>query len=319
LVDGSNVDPEKHVLHTYIGLPWATYIDRKLDFQELAPFIRSRVDQARGDAQSQGFELAVHTVCQHYAWWRIGGVFPELGVTDLHLSHCTGKAKAYFYGLNIRLHSWPLYAVNVEDHERRAGLQILKPTAEKRYLASFVGSYMTHYLSDVRLRLAEAAQRDGGHDLLIELTDQWHFNPVVYDQQVRRKALNRRIVDRHARATERYNQILSDSVFSLCPEGAGPNSLRLWESLAVGSIPVAIFDDWDPPICGGAKVNFEDVCVVFRTGEVDDVFKSLRNMTPSEIEVRRQRCVDFYSAMKTRLCFGGVAVTSPPARSSNVG
>ena len=312
-----NVDPEQRIFHTYLGLPWATYIDRKFDFRDVPAIVRSRVNQARAFAKSRGFGLAVHTVCQHYAWWRIGGIFSELGVTDLHLSHCTSKSMAYFYGSDIRVHSWPLYAVNVEDRERTAGLEILKPTSEKRYLASFIGSYMTHYLSDVRLRLAEAARREGGPDILVELTDQWHFNPVVYDEQVKRRSLNRRIVDRHAKATYRYNQILSDSVFSLCPEGAGPNSLRLWESLAVGSIPVVVFDDWNPPTGGDGSPCFEDACVVLRTTEIDDLFSRLRRMAPSEIETRRQACVDLYNAIKAKLAFQPrmVPETAAPHRS----
>jgi len=46
---------------------------------------------------------------------------------------------------------------------------------------------------------------------------------------------------------ERYLEICRDSKFILCPRGAGPSSLRLFECLKLGRIPVIISDDWVPP------------------------------------------------------------------------
>lgn len=48
-----------------------------------------------------------------------------------------------------------------------------------------------------------------------------------------------------------YNELLGRSRFSLCPKGAGPGTIRFWESLKCGSIPILISDsvilpsDWD--------------------------------------------------------------------------
>jgi len=46
---------------------------------------------------------------------------------------------------------------------------------------------------------------------------------------------------------ERYLDICKDSKFILCPRGAGPSSLRLFECLKLGRVPVIIADDWVPP------------------------------------------------------------------------
>ena len=49
----------------------------------------------------------------------------------------------------------------------------------------------------------------------------------------------------------RYNTLLGRSRFSLCPKGAGPATMRFWESLKCGSIPILMSDsvilplDWD--------------------------------------------------------------------------
>lgn len=48
-------------------------------------------------------------------------------------------------------------------------------------------------------------------------------------------------------AQERYVDVLGRSKFVLCPRGAGTSSIRLFETLAAGRVPVVISDDWVPP------------------------------------------------------------------------
>tara|TARA_B110000879_G_C10909636_1_gene407783 strand:+ start:140 stop:508 length:369 start_codon:yes stop_codon:yes gene_type:complete len=91
--------------------------------------------------------------------------------------------------------------------------------------------------------LFEAAKDYGKEDVFVDLVNEWHFNKVVYEEQVLQKEIESHHIDEHHQRTFRYNAILSDTKFSLCPEGAGPNTLRFWESIAVGSIPVIFSDD----------------------------------------------------------------------------
>jgi hypothetical protein len=100
-------------------------------------------------------------------------------------------------------------------------------------------------------------------------------------------------LDEHDQKTFRYNTILSDSVFSLCPLGAGPNTLRFWESIAVGSIPVIFSNDlgifnvhelgaellkhvfyWDKPI---NLQLFDYLCKIDR-GELENRSRCLSNL-----------------------------------------
>ena len=53
--------------------------------------------------------------------------------------------------------------------------------------------------------------------------------------------------DSQVQKTSAYNDYLLKSVFSLCPSGSGPNSIRLWESLGIGTIPVVLADTLDLP------------------------------------------------------------------------
>jgi hypothetical protein len=47
---------------------------------------------------------------------------------------------------------------------------------------------------------------------------------------------------------ERYRSVVSDSLFVLCPRGGGTSSIRLYETLAAGRVPVIISDAWTPPL-----------------------------------------------------------------------
>ena len=140
----------------------------------------------------------------------------------------------------IQIKAFPLYAVNFENKNRSNGL---KYTANRKYLYSFIGAYQsTNYLSQIRLNLTKLNNSDG----IIKIRKEWYFNNVVYNEQIRGKnnASSQNTIDKD---TIEYNQILSQSRYSLCPSGSGPNSIRLWESLAVGSIPVILSDNLELP------------------------------------------------------------------------
>lgn len=58
------------------------------------------------------------------------------------------------------------------------------------------------------------------------------FDPSSLDWEARRK---------------RFRAIVGRSHFVLCPRGGGTSSIRLYETLSAGRVPVIISDDWKPP------------------------------------------------------------------------
>jgi len=44
-----------------------------------------------------------------------------------------------------------------------------------------------------------------------------------------------------------YSRTMAASKFVLCPRGIGPSSLRLYETIEAGRVPVIVSDDWDEP------------------------------------------------------------------------
>ena len=235
-----SIDEASRTINLYVPLPWATYIDNKEFPEPILKIVRNRLEFLTHLARALGYSLKAHTVCQHIRWRNMCDIAQHLGITDLYISHCTAQARLELQaaGYSLRLHPWTLYAVNYCDPTRNKGLVVGKPMHERKYLASFIGAHMPHYLSDIRVRLYEGLSALNADDIVVDLGDLWHFNQVVYGHQVASKhTADGMPVDLEDK-TVRYNRVLSDSRFSLCPEGAGPNTLRLWESIAVGSIPV---------------------------------------------------------------------------------
>ena len=297
---GSNVDAAQRVVHTYLALPWATYIDKKHLPDEVVRLNGPRLAGLAALAQELGFHLKVHTVCQQIHWRRFVDTFIQIGITDLHLSHDEQSIDPAREGWPFRVHSWALFAPNIEVSERRLGLVIGKPVAEKRYLASFIGAHMPHYRTDVRLRLAESAQDAGRDDILVDLGKEWHFNKMVYQEQVQHELMAETEHAAERAATLRYNQVLSDSVFSLCPEGAGPNTLRIWESLAVGAIPVVIDSGWRPPIVrtSADRLTLQDCFIFWPRDQISDLWRKLERMSNERLEMMQKKAMALYQSVR---------------------
>lgn len=228
--------------------------------------------------------------------------FPARTEAAAQANHAGGQAVALEADtLPFALHPWRLYALNVEDPERRAGLTIGRDPAAKRYLASFVGAHLGFYPSDVRLRL-QALAGDARFAIRIN-RDKWHLQDVVFGHQAGGESLaeSYRIDER---VTE-YNRILSESVFALCPPGAGPNSLRLWEALAAGTIPV-LFEPEPALPRGGSLPEIDwDGIVLHAPSEPIAALPAVLEAIPREEVPRRQHAaIAAFALVRAQRCFG---------------
>jgi hypothetical protein len=308
LVPGAHIDEGARTLATYLGLPWATYLDKAQALDDVVAGLQQRVRSLSLLAQQRGWRLQVHTVCQHIAWRDLLPAWRALGVTDLHLSHAERDPAAHPGQGGPRCHGWPLIAPNVEVPERRIGLSLGKPSAQRRWLASFVGAQMPHYRSDVRVRLQELARARTQGDVWVEVLTEWHFEKLVYGDQVgRHPARNAEDRQREAAATEHYNQILSDSVFALCPEGAGPNTLRLWEALAVGAIPVVMAPQWQAPeLRDPSAPDWSDACLFVTPSELPGLWDRLDATPAARRQAMQAAAMRLYALARQHTAFGGL-------------
>ncbi|PSB36504.1 exostosin domain-containing protein [Aphanothece minutissima] len=282
-------------LHVYVGMPWATWIDKKTFPEQLLGAFHSRLEAVR---ELLGKPLQVHSVCQHIRWKEHTHRFEQAGVNHLWIAH---KEKGWDKELGLSLQSWPLYAVNILDPERRDGIRLL-PVHEKTIFASFKGAHMKHYPTDIRKRLTSLAPLPGYE---VEVTDLWHFNKVVYNFQIANKQSDKDAVEKDS--IKSYNQLLSQSLFSLCPAGSGPNTLRLWESLGIGSIPVVLSDRYEFPSLermGLPGMDWGQAVIEHAEGALPQLDSRLRATSSVQRQAMQDLGQQFFKASRSLTCFG---------------
>ncbi|MEZ5997564.1 MAG: exostosin family protein [Hyphomonas sp.] len=222
----------------YLAFPWATLFDHMNSKNSNSdPVIQALAEISPA---SRGYERVV-TVCQHIHMLQYAEQLTGAGVTDVFWSHAAKDQKEIIAvdGRTLRIHPFPLYPVQaVEiDHGRIGG--------DRRYLFSFIGAKSNKwYLTHSREWILDAL---GDHPKgFVAGRDSWHYQKIVYEHQIERTADEpTNLVDDEASRV--FRELLLDSVFSLCPSGSGPNSIRLWESIGAGSIPVILADTYQVP------------------------------------------------------------------------
>lgn len=293
------------IIDTYLGVPWASFIDKKYYPGEFIAKINQKINVYKDLAKEIGYTLKIHTVCQSIHWKRYLEHFVHIGITDLHSCHYDEVLPKTQNPHNIKIHSWHLYAVNVEDSNRNKNIVIPNDAYARPLLASFKGAHMSHYLSDVRPLLKEAAKRDNlQQDVVVEIQDQWHFNKEVFGRQaanstkvssVSCSGINEDVLS--------YNDLLCKSTFTLCPEGAGINTVRFWETLAVGNIPVLITNKPHIPMLFRLHPKLHECCVVVFRDNIMDLIARLRVISKKTILKKRKMCRKVYQEIKNQTTF----------------
>lgn len=78
-----------------------------------------------------------------------------------------------------------------------------------------------------------------------------------------------------------FSEIMSRSIFSLCPRGYGASSFRICEALQHGSIPVYIYDK--PWIPWKNEFNFEDIGILINEYQINDIPQILNSKSVKDI------------------------------------
>ena len=256
----------------YLGFPWASALDNKCGIPRNIQPIKDS-----------------YTCCQHIHFRRLIPLFYQLGIRTLYTPHKI-KDEDDIWGIAIK--PCPLYAINVENTDKNKAFKDVNfETVERPYLYSFMGGYQSGcYLTDIRPRIFNMKHTENTH---VVNTGDWHFNPLVYtDHQNANCDMN--VDQTHRDKTEEYNDVLLKSRYSLCPSGSGPNSIRFWESLAVGTIPILLSDTLDLP-----EHELWDATIV-RVDEKD--LESVTEITREDEAERRKNCLTLYEHFKNNYC-----------------
>ena len=264
--------------NNYLPIPWATIIDKFSNLiEQIIPIIKKHYK-----------DESYYTCCQTIYLDKLIPLMKACNVTKIYTPH---KCKGLDNIDGIGLIACPLYAVNVEDSERNCEFKTIDlVNRDTKYLYSFKGAWEPHYISDVRKNIFDMGHQE---DTFIQNIGKWHFLNDVYTNIQTSDAQVHNTQDKKNRTSE-YNHLLLDSKFSLCPSGAGPNSIRFWESLAVGCIPVLLADtlelpkheDWDKAILRVSEENVTNL-------------EFLRDITDDEIIERRLKCIEIYNHFRS--------------------
>lgn len=236
-VDRGGVLPEDTV---YLGFPWATLID-------LSTHAQHRKDKIAGlNAQLDALAKAVEpykrviTVCQHIRMRQFPQFLEKAGVTDVYWTHTELDQTAVPEAPQIALHPFPLFPV------QQVPAQPSEIHAPRPVLFSFVGVKSSKiYMTQSRNIILDELKGDTRGQIIDR--NQWHYNKVVYDKQILDRAEPKSGPLENDEAAKQFKEMLSQSLFTLCPSGTGPNSIRLWEAALNGSIPVVLSDRYRPP------------------------------------------------------------------------
>lgn len=133
--------------------------------------------------------------------------------------------------------------------------------AEKTMLYSFIG-FVSHPLRKTLLNM----QHPTG--CVIKERPSWYFEDRKHD------------------ANNQYVKALSNSRYSLCPVGSGPSTIRFWESLVAGAIPVLISDKIKLP-----EHDWENCIVRVPEGKVRDVPGIVSSISAEREKVLRDGCL----------------------------
>jgi hypothetical protein len=235
---------EKTVFHQerenagFFGFPWATAIDQLVVAGRNLPAL----SRFREYMQRLSRSLAgASTCCQHIGFRKMTGLMGRMGIRNLYTPH---KSIGEDYIGGVRVIPCPLFAVNFEDPDRNKEFRGIDFKAVPRdLLFSFIGAWQPNYLTSVR---KDIFKLPSAPDVVIVNTGKWHFDADVYSSTQTEHGELSRTPGKDLR-TGYYNDTLIRSRFSLCPSGSGPSSIRLWESLACGSVPVVLADTLDLP------------------------------------------------------------------------
>lgn len=253
----------------YFAFPWATLIDDFIshDKSDLINIVRDII-----------VTKPCFTVVQHVLFRRILFMFRKLNISHVFTPHRMPSDSILETEYNLKIIPISLYPIYASIEPR---------INFKKYLFSFIGFYDPRcYMSNIREKIFQLEYAD----CYILQTKKWHFYDPVYTENDSINNAN----------TQLYCDVLAKSLFSLCPSGSGPNSIRLWESLSYGSIPIILSDQLVLPTVD------EDLskCVIqWPESDIGLLRDYLLTIDAETIVKMQQLCIDVYKRTFSRDTF----------------
>jgi len=221
----------------YIGFPWANLIDGLCFGWKSVELYINALKKISNMIEGTHNKKSVFTTCQHvwsfrkefhkyFEFLKIDKIFwshvplnrYSLNVSPNHPFYNEKDIQIFLDKFNVSPH--PLFSVQCNNTITED--EFFNPL--KKHLASFTGMISNDFMiNDDRLKIYETYSSEDS--FFIRNSGKSFYENNVYGNQTKTPRND-------------FLDILKNSFFSLCPSGTGPNSIRLWESINAGSIPV---------------------------------------------------------------------------------
>lgn len=267
----------------YVAFPWATFVNGlksgKLDL-ELLLIILGEIRRLLSNQDGP-----VYTVSENPYTADFIEIFKNAGITDIFWPH---KRLGEDSVEGIRLWPFPLFPTQTPRFPDLS----LRST---RYLVNFIGGYNRKtYLSDTRQHIFDLRRK--ADDLRIVQRAGWHFERLVFKEQMQGVEPDDEIIETEAAYKKQFLDGIMQSSFSLCPVGYGLSNARIYEALALGSIPVILTEELDLP---GDRALWHAACVIREDSKsgLDSALKFARSASKKEIGEMRAAVDRLYRAV----------------------
>jgi LPS sulfotransferase NodH len=265
---------------TYLEIPWATLLDihnlHEKHF-EFDVWFLSHTDLINIE---EGF-----AVCQSIHYKKLLPLFAQLNINVFFATHVTKNEKIEAKRKwGILLENFIHYPVNY-----KIGLD------DRKYLYSFIGAKNTNK----KRQLLELLSGDNGY---IRFRESWHFQQSVYGEQMGiKESFSVKNTELENEYIE-YRDVLSESTFSICPSGSGPNTIRLWESIFSGAIPIVLGEKLDL-----SSFGLEDSWYIHEDWDnVKLIPEKLRSISEEEVFKMKTNCLEIRSSIEDSYFVGSI-------------
>ena len=245
----------------YIAIPWTQILNSawiKYPNCQNAKYYFNILSKEKINQQNN------FTICQHDAYISLKWLFKELNITKIFCP---------LHDVNNNLEDISIIPISFTTFFNFEEVY-------KDILFSFVGSYMTHPL---RQRMKD---RINGQHIIYR--NGFHIDSNTYNNEINLKE----------KEESEYKNIIERSRFSICPRGSSSSSIRFWESLQAGAIPILISDhwklpdwDWDNTIIHIKEKDFENLTY-------QDIEKLLQHISTVQENNMRYNCKKAFNKFK---------------------
>lgn len=274
--------------YNYFAFPWSKYRDNEFKNDRTLNIIIDNIIQANNNNKNNNIKY--FTVCLHESFVMYLDIFKLLNIKYIFASQKT-KDNSYEHivnGTKIKfnlselenMYDIKILPFSLHPYQNSRDYEII-PINERKYITNFIGQYdKKHYISDIREKIFETFEEY--NDCYIVKRTTWHYQGIVYGNEPNTD-LNKEL---------EYKDLLNNSIFTLCPSGSGSNSIRIWEALSFGSIPVILADTLELP---DINDDWKKYVVFWEENNIKYLYNYLKNMNINKKNKMSQNCIHLYN------------------------